>query len=354
MKLLFLIFSLFLCFSFLLCEFFAFVPGSKQYRIQSNSSISEGEESEEHTRKVISEVEFQEDSLDKVHSSNDSEIEKCFHCLDLHYFGHYFDKKCVPKDIDIECQPDFCPKYFDCPEAAEEILQPEDSCSFNNNFYSVDSVINSGDPCRECLCKKGSENTTEIECTQADCPGDVFEELKDNCYRKYSKNQCCPEVICGEELKNIVCEMDGTEYRYGDQFSSINDPCLTCVCDEFWNVNKTIPEQNCNKIHCVFDTKKYHQDCVPIYSSNSCCPVDYHCRKFFMQFSLVFFNFFSVISAPDENENKTEMKCKFGDKNYSIGDKILTSEDSKKDKNDKCLDCSCLVPPMITCSEIDC
>ena len=55
----------------------------------------------------------------------------CQFCPDARFMQHYFAKGCIAMELQIECQPKFCPKYFDCPKEKE---LPKDGLSLVSLF----------------------------------------------------------------------------------------------------------------------------------------------------------------------------------------------------------------------------
>lgn len=89
-----------------------------------------------------------------------------------------------------------------------------------------------------------------------------------------------------------TCEVGGKSYRIGEQIYP-DDSCYKCFCAENFNNNISIAENpNCVKIDCGIELNidRIKEGCVPIYfKTPTCCPIEYKCRKFFLNFLYLFY-----------------------------------------------------------------
>lgn len=67
----------------------------------------------------------------------------------------------------------------------------------------------------------------------------------------------------------------------------------------------------CRDAHCVIENRI---GCVPVYVSGVCCPINYKCRKSYLNYSIAcydvvckFASFIISVSASELNENKTRI-----------------------------------------------
>lgn len=88
--------------------------------------------------------------------------------------------------------------------------------------------------------------------------------------------------------KLAKCTLDGRTYREGEKIFPRNSSCYFCVCSNTFN-ESIPPESNkdCKLIDCEMEIHYFHElqkGCVPVYysnsySSSSCCPIRFRCRK---------------------------------------------------------------------------
>ncbi|RWS28524.1 hypothetical protein B4U80_09612 [Leptotrombidium deliense] len=274
-----------------------------------------------------------------------------------------------------------------------------DGCKYKDKLYAVGEQIPMSDPCAICTCTFSGE----IACTFSECPGDAFgvppypsnatqQEITvgkyKNCYYYHSLDKCCglPKCPSDDELnKSPKCVYAQKMYNLGDKIYPTEDKCKTCVCSANWNANTFLSSSSCRTIECDLNKKLLARGCVPVYHESHCCPIEYKCppptaeerkqlcalnpdvgpctallqRYFFNDTSKACELFMYGGCAGNENNFETlnecqqfctqfppvtpatDMnKCNFGETSYSIGHKLIF---------DKCVECTCVVPPDYTC-----
>ncbi|KAI2811502.1 hypothetical protein RDWZM_003714 [Blomia tropicalis] len=253
----------------------------------------------------------------------------CQYCPEPRFIQHYFAKQCIAKELQDECRPKFCPKYFECPKEKE---LPSDGCMYREKKYQFGQKIPHHDPCQHCLCINSTKGPM-MSCAMNEC-FTSWAPLEPNCYRKYQDGECCPTIECRTNETNVLkCEFEGETFQMGDLFSPRDDPCYNCQCDEKWNNTQASqdwnPLEQCKRIECHLDyDRPENRGCVPVYSERACCPLYFHC--------------------PDTPINENEPKCRFGNNWYDIGEKVNVKQ------HEICLECSCIIPPEITCKHKTC
>jgi hypothetical protein len=159
-------------------------------------------------------------------------------------------------------------------------------CEYKGRIYKINDEVPVDNPCkRNCFCDKNSLNLSNpiITCANVEC----FEDLsyRIDCYKFYEFGKCCStrrECPTNQELQDMnKCLYDGKEYKLGERITPRNDPCIECICNDDWNQRSPLNSSACRQINCDFELHpKFKDGCVPIYHKHTCCPVDYHCRKY--------------------------------------------------------------------------
>lgn len=87
-----------------------------------------------------------------------------------------------------------------------------------------------------------------------------------------------------ETRKLAKCTLDGKTYREGELMYPLSSSCYSCICTNTFD--KSIPPESnkdCRLIDCEMEIHYFHElrkGCVPVYySSSSCCPIRFRCRK---------------------------------------------------------------------------
>lgn len=123
-------------------------------------------------------------------------------------------------------------------------------------------------------------------CDPLICPG--IGSLEDGLSWKYSPHKCCVTGIIQVDDRPSLhkCSYRGINTVKGEKFTPPDDPCYWCVCDEnFQNdvyASSEANAKNCHKLDCGsphFRRNEIKQKCAPVYKEDSCCPIDWICRK---------------------------------------------------------------------------
>ena len=146
-------------------------------------------------------------------------------------------------------------------------------------------------------------------------------------------SQICPDQMNVTDIRrNMRCQFESKVYRYGEKIYSEQNPCLECICNEQWNNHDPESSGSCQPIYCKGLRKMETRGCTPVYSKDGCCPIDYLCNKR-IEHRLALINTHT---------------CLFDDRQYRLGEKVSFSKDYTLHHN-VCANCTCLVPPLLTC-----
>ena len=131
-----------------------------------------------------------------------------------------------------------------------------------------------------------------------------------NCYNVYETGQCCPKEVCiSEGQVEHKCNYRDNWYRLGQKFRTIEDNCMECTCDDMWN-NQTDPKSSnsCKKIDCDLESNnKFKAGCLPIYHEKTCCPIDFHCRKYWLKMKYFYKILFEILNSIDSSTRRTSL-----------------------------------------------
>ncbi|XP_035826566.1 uncharacterized protein LOC101845560 [Aplysia californica] len=205
-----------------------------------------------------------------------------------------------------------CEPGADCPRRCSHgVVRPGDCCSLCTDCLFEGRVVPegetltvAGETCRQCSCRDGSMSCRSVsvarECPRLRCertetlPGNCCPVCKGCTYKDekfrhgdlVSQDQCsrclcdqgevlcdsqedrCPTPKCSnprfrEGLCCPVCDdcvHYGQEYRDGDRFTSLQDPCQKCVCQSGQVSCNSIPEE-CPPVTCTHPARQRDQCC---------------------------------------------------------------------------------------------
>lgn len=94
-----------------------------------------------------------------------------------------------------------------------------------------------------------------------------------------------------EELTRTKCYLEHKEYVKGQKMFSDQIGCYACICDENFDNTTIINSPNCQKVKCnieIYAADRLMAGCIPIYYGKkygkfNCCPIDWRCRKYFIE-----------------------------------------------------------------------
>ncbi|XP_077285263.1 uncharacterized protein LOC143910601 [Arctopsyche grandis] len=232
-----------------------------------------------------------------------------------------------------------CPERYQCPfmERSTDLKK----CYYKSQQYKIGQATGKNvidHPCAaDCVCTEGFEGRASLTCAQVECP-DLFEPPKpegEQCVKQYRLKDCCSyKEICDPiAIKTLpTCEWEGKTYREGEKFYP-EGTCTQCICTK--RFNGTMKSLKCSKINCgveIYHGNDVNDMCAPVYlESRPCCPIDWKCYG----------TDTTIVETAVHKATNVNMKCFFGEKELSIGDKVTIG--------DNCITCSCSVPPMVTC-----
>ncbi|PSN46820.1 hypothetical protein C0J52_09569, partial [Blattella germanica] len=239
---------------------------------------------------------------------------------------HYFELGCSPIHEPGTC----CPARFDCRVA-----------------YDVGSELNEDplNPCTAgCRCVN-SHGKAQLSCANVECPELFNGPLTDpNCFRQFSLDQCCStSTYCRSNTTEkqqttslAECHYGDKTYKEGQIIYPDDAPCKKCICKE--GFNGTLVEPWCRDVSCGIElhySTEIQDGCIPVYyGKQGCCPIDWRCP---VASDVVITNE-TVISK------NAEHKCKFGNLELKVGDKLSAT-------SNKCIECTCGVPPQVLCTQ---
>nr|AQM58347.1 venom fibrillin 1 [Pristhesancus plagipennis] len=222
----------------------------------------------------------------------------------------------------------------------------EDKCYYNGKEYAIDETIKDDivkDKCIvECTCSQIYQtNEAQWSCVDIECP-ELF-HYEPQCKQLYDgHDKCCStSKVCGDETPpSGTCEYAGKTYYHGEKFYPKEEPCKWCICGEGFNGSLTEPW--CRKFSCnvyLHYLNYIRSGCIPAYfETNKCCPVPvWRCPK----------EDDRIISTKtvDLTKMSSDKLCKFGNLTLAIGQKLSPSADPGSTN----VQCSCHMPPYITC-----
>ncbi|XP_023238974.1 uncharacterized protein LOC111637659 [Centruroides sculpturatus] len=152
-------------------------------------------------------------------------------------------EECLCIENDVMCQKKVCtqncthPLSFECCPKCDKCLFDGDVLSNGEHFQP--------NVCDDCICTDGNVHCVTEECPALNCL--LTTKLLD---------QCC-EVCRG-------CIYEGKEYADGENWVSMNNPCLLCQCQ-----GGTV---TCSELHCLLPCNN------PKPVENECCPVCPECE----------------------------------------------------------------------------
>nr|WIM01362.1 C-rich 30-kDa protein [Limnephilus flavicornis] len=260
--------------------------------------------------------------------------QKCTHCQKTNSpTRHYTELGCKPK------YKGQCIEQYDCPF----IKNPPspDKCYLNGHTFNlrdrVPNNLTTNNCVTGCFCDERSEGKAGFICAIIDC-FEFFvspDPKKINCIRQYKLESCCSEnEVCDPDAIAALktCTWESKDYKEGQRFDPTGS-CKQCICTK--DFDGTIKSPYCREIACgigLWGDNPAFDKCGPIYfEGQNCCPISWQCASATDK----------ITRKPGGNCGKPGPKCHYGDKLLNIGDTVQG--------DDKCVSCSCDVPPLISC-----
>ncbi|XP_014255962.1 uncharacterized protein LOC106670289 [Cimex lectularius] len=227
----------------------------------------------------------------------------------------------------------------------------KDKCYFAGEKYDLGQELPKELLNREAKCKVSCnchmdhfENAAVWNCLNIECP-EHFGLIPGRSYT-YSHDKCCALISDKDPsvTEDTKCMYHGKEYYKGQRFYPEEEPCLSCICDK--GFKGELKEPWCQRIKCntfLHYLSKVRNHCIPLFtSSNGCCAIyDFRCPS----------EDDAVITHKniELNQLPEAPKCKFGNLELFVGQSL-----SPKKLAGSCTDCTCSVPPVVTCHMTDC
>ncbi|KYN32436.1 hypothetical protein ALC56_13293 [Trachymyrmex septentrionalis] len=258
---------------------------------------------------------------------------------------YYKDLGCTP----IYNNKDICPKSFNCNHIK---LRSRDNCYINGHVYNSNELLNPNDSnvCDiSCICKLSfiQNQIAAFQCLEYQC---TRIEIHDGCYLREEPTNCCKnqQEICPVRMNNIpICRVNGHAYMDGESFTVDEEPDLICNCLPGYKGENVPPF--CIKLnhspclHPAFSHNDYfRQNCAPVfndYIEKNMCYVAMLCHT---PGDIVISNRLPFIMNDYIN------MCIFGNLLMQIGDRLQPSPEYMVES----IDCTCEVPPVLTCMYI--
>ncbi|KDR18192.1 kielin/chordin-like protein [Zootermopsis nevadensis] len=253
---------------------------------------------------------------------------------------HYNELGCTPVFEEGSC----CPNRFDCSS-----LFGRDSrkCYYKGVAYDVHTELHP-DATNRCTvgCRCNDQGSrSQLTCVNIECP-ELFQGplFNSDCFHQYTLDRCCStNTYCRpNNTENLQipplheCQYGGTTYREGQMIYPEDAPCKQCICQR--GFNETLAGPWCQEISCGIElhySRRISDGCVPVYYGRTgCCPIDWRCPDASD----------SIVASVNITSKNAEHKCKFGQLELRIGDKLSGI-------SNRCVHCSCVVPPLVSCTQ---
>ncbi|PNF27759.1 hypothetical protein B7P43_G12788 [Cryptotermes secundus] len=219
-------------------------------------------------------------------------------------------------------------------------------CYYKGVAYEVNSEVSpdATNPCTVgCRCNSlGSRS--QLTCVNVECPELFQEPLSDsNCFHQHTLDECCstntycPNNTETQQMSPLYeCQYGGRTYREGQVIYPEDAPCKKCICQN--GFNGTLSGPWCEEISCGIElhySRQISDGCVPVYyGTTGCCPIDWRCPDVND----------SVVTSVNATSKTAEHKCQFGQLELRVGDKLSSTSNI-------CVECSCEVPPLVSCTQ---
>lgn len=249
----------------------------------------------------------------------------------------YEDLGCTP--IKANSTDQYATQY-DCNETFNN------PCFYKNKIYELKQPVPwqiSLPSCSSsCRCREDGFLCAELRCPEV---GGVTLNSSE-CFHIYSINECCNVgEICPPFDDIPTCTVDGKTYMKGQRFFP-NNTILECICDE--NFNGKYDEPYCRQIDCGVKFKYMQQiknRCAPFYdkNENKCPSYQWICPEEPYRDNVL------SVTIPQ----KGQIWCNYGEKNVALHDYFDRKTSNYFHRSKTVTRCTCLVPPLLTCTLID-
>ncbi|XP_060734763.1 kielin/chordin-like protein isoform X1 [Tachysurus vachellii] len=147
---------------------------------------------------------------------------------------------CTCSEGRVECSTEKC--NTECRDTTHRNNSPScNRCSQNGQIFLNGDPVPSGDRCKQCVCENGAINCKPLPLPTPHCDHPIKRDK--DCFQK-----------------SVQCDYESEVYSDGQQFTSKQNPCLTCQClaGEVVCKNK---ESSCPSQHCTHPTRQHNTCC---------------------------------------------------------------------------------------------
>ncbi|XP_049771578.1 von Willebrand factor C and EGF domain-containing protein-like [Schistocerca cancellata] len=258
-------------------------------------------------------------------------------CPDNRIIRYYKELGCSPVPVNSHC-----PTSFDCGEWDKQDIK---KCWLKGKQYNIGEDVRPLDePCvHECSCRVDGKRAA-LSCITSECPEHLFDvELPKGCYHTHELDTCCAsgELCANNGTELIRCHYEGKDYYEGQLLYNSSEPCKTCICDGEFKTKPRCREVSCGlELHWAIELQK---GCAPIfYGSQTCCPIEWRCPRYGDRV------IHRKTKKPSASVNSTGTVCHFGGIQLQIGEILV----GRGEKRGSCQQCSCQLPPHVTCIQM--
>lgn len=195
----------------------------------------------------------------------------CTSARDGRSFDMYLERKCKPKFKHN------CVSSFDCPKHTTRRIKGK--CIYGGVVYSNFEIVRDRYILLRCFGALGKLKFVGY----AECPEDFGVKVPNSCYwGQTDVNKCsstfCPLKYNDGDKRLKVCRYMNKLYRYGEAIP-IQTPCIQCLCNDGWSDVHTTRSKGCKRKKCLKRPDFSTHNCIGVYQTDVCCPVDYICYQ---------------------------------------------------------------------------
>ncbi|XP_046720965.1 kielin/chordin-like protein [Silurus meridionalis] len=155
---------------------------------------------------------------------------------------------CTCSEGRVDCSTEKCNTECRDPTPSQGTCCPScERCSRNRQNFLNGEPVPSNNRCERCVCENGNINCQPLPCPALNCPHPIRRN-----------GDCCPK--CEQ------CNYESEVYSDGQNFTSKQNPCLTCQCLAGEVVCENT-ESLCSSLQCTHPTRQ-RDTCCP--TCNSC------------------------------------------------------------------------------------
>ncbi|XP_050298016.1 uncharacterized protein LOC126737251 [Anthonomus grandis grandis] len=254
----------------------------------------------------------------------------------------YEDLRCTA--ITKDAEP--CPRSYTC-----NLNLSDTGCIYKGTYYAVGMEIGSDLTYSACNIGCHCAAPNNIQCGILDCPEYLEQNPKPECYSTYELGKCCAiGQVCNAPDNRKRCRVDGYTYEVGQEFYP-SGTCFSCVCHDRYN--GTFDEATCVRRNCASQINhviEISQYCAPTYLKFGpealdvlCCPDEYICPETSERMEM--------IELGTRGVKGEGADCVWGDRKVKFG--YGFNKTSSRYGKDRLVQCECVMPPLVTCKQIN-